>query len=235
MKTLQAAQFFSEAEKEKIREAVASVEKSTAGEIATMVVDRSDSYREADILGAVLLAGFLALIIEVLLEYYVVTGGSAVWSGTNQENLQMVLYGISIWAYIPMAFLLFFPSRLLFRKFPALKLPLIGKKRIEEAVRERAVRAFYEKALYKTRDETGVLIFISLLERKVWILGDRGIDRKIPHTYWQTLVGEITAGLSEAHACEALCAVIRKIGEELARLFPGKSDDYNELSDEILH
>ena len=96
------------------------------------------------------------------------------------------------------------------------------------------MRAFYEKGLYRTRHETGILVFISIFERKVWILGDRGINARIPAESWQQLVQSLTAGIREGHACEALCSVIARCGEELARHFPRESDDRNELQDEIL-
>ena len=56
---------------------------------------------------------------------------------------------------------------------------LLGTERKEHAVRERAQQAFFEKGLYKTKENTGVLFFLSLLERKVWILADKGIYQKI--------------------------------------------------------
>jgi len=232
---MRAEHFFTDAEKEKIRIAVENVEASTSGEIATMVVDRSDSYREAEILGAVLTAGLIALIIEVLLEYIIVTSSLRGWSDISHQSAQIFLHGISVWTYIPMVFLLFFPSRYLYRKFPTLKLPLVGRRRVEEAVRERAVRAFFEKELYRTREETGVLIFISILEHKVWILGDRGIDRKIPVTLWREFAHELSIGLHENRACETLCDIIGKMGRELAQYFPRRADDANELSDKLIH
>lgn len=235
MKVKHAGHFFNEEEKEKISAAVKAAEANTSGEIASMVVDRSDSYREAETLGAILLAGLLAFLVEVILEALTISAGNYEWSGNSHLGTEFLLHGVSIWTFIPLTFLFFLPTRYLFRKYPALKLPLVGRKRIDEAVRERAVQAFYEKGLYKTRDETGILIFISLLERKVWILGDRGIDRKISHTAWKELVRELSLGIREKRACESLCSVISKIGAELARHFPQKVDDVNELSDEVLN
>ncbi len=235
MKVERAGDFFSEEEKIKINNAVKAAESNTSGEIATMVVAASDSYREAETLGAILTAGLLSFVVEVLLEYYAVSMGNNDWNRLNFSSTEFFLYGGSIWTFIPMVFVLFLPVRHLFRSYPALKLPFAGKKRIEEAVRERAVRAFYEKRLYKTRDETGILIFISLLERKVWILGDRGVDNKLSHSAWQELVKKLTRGIREGKACEALCNVIFLMGIELERHFPRRSDDVNELSDELLH
>ncbi|MFZ3253058.1 MAG: TPM domain-containing protein [Syntrophales bacterium] len=210
MKKLKAHTFFSEDENERIRQAVGQAETDTSGEIATMVVDYSDSYREAEILGALSLSGLLGLI------------------------LALAIHHVTIWSYIPLVILFFIPARYLFRRFPHLKLPFVGKRRVLEAVRERAVRAFFEKGLYKTRDETGILIFISILERKVWILGDKGIDAKIAPQFWRSLADELSAGLRQNRACEALCTVIEKCGKTLKEHFPRRGDDVNELEDELI-
>jgi len=210
MKSVKAKDFFSGADREKIREAVASAEAGTSGEIATMVVDHSDSYREAEVLGAVLVAGLVALIVCVMIHH------------------------VTVWSYIPVVLLGFFPARYLLRSFPRLKIPFIGKRRLVHAVRDRAVRAFFEKGLYRTREESGILIFISLLERKVWILGDRGINTKIPPHDWHDLVQELSTGMREGRACGTLCAVIGRCGEKMAVHFPRKADDVNELPDDVL-
>lgn len=210
MKNYKAHTFFSDEEKERIRQAVVAAESRTTGEIATMVLDHSDRYHEAEVLGGVLVAGLAALIIAT--------------------GVQLV----TIWAYIPMVCILYIPSRLLFIRVPRLKLPFINKLRMMHAVRERAVRAFYEKRLYKTREENGILIFISILERKVWILGDRSVDRKIPHAAWQIHAREISTGIREGRGCEALCTVIGKYGLVLAEHFPRKEDDTNELPDDLV-
>ena len=205
-----AEEFFTPEERERVRAAVAKAEGSTSGEIVTMAVDASDSYREAEILGAVLLSGLLSVIIAVAIHH------------------------VTIWSYIPLVMLFYFPSWYLFRHVQRLKLPFAGRRRVAEAVRERAVRAFYEKGLYRTREETGILIFMSLLERKVWILGDRGINERIDSRFWQDLAAQLARGLREESACEALCTVVAGCGAELARHFPRRADDLNELRDEML-
>ena len=205
-----AADFFTADERELIRQAVNDAESSTSGEIATMVVDESDPYRDAIALGGILSAGLLAMVLAIALRH------------------------ITIWFYIPAVFILFFPCRALFVRVPKLRLPLIGRERITLAVRERAVRAFYEKGLHRTREATGILIFISLLEHKVWILGDRGIDSRIPPDSWQDLARELSAGLREGRSCEALCVVVGKCGAALKEHFPRSLDDVNELSDYVM-
>lgn len=205
-----AEDFFSAAEKEAIRGAVAEAERHSSGEIATMVVWESDRYREAETLGALLLAALIALVVAVATHH------------------------VTIWSYIPLALLLFLPCLYLFRRVPRLKLPFVGPKRLLEAVGERALVAFYQQGLYRTRDETGILIFISLLEHKVWILGDRGINEKIPPGYWKSLADQVAAGIRSGHAADSLCRVVAECGTKLAQHFPRRADDSNELPDEII-
>ena len=202
--------FFSAVEKDSIRRAVADAEALSSGEIATMVVWESERYREAEQLGALLVAGLVGVILAVVLRH------------------------VTIWTYIPLVCVLYLPLLVLFRHYPRLKLSFVGRRRQAEAVHDRALRAFYEQGLYRTREETGVLIFISTLERKVCILGDRGINERIAAGSWQALADELAAGIRAGRGAAALCRVIAGCGSELARHFPRRADDRNELTDEVL-
>lgn len=202
--------FFSETEKQQISALIKKAERETSGEIAVMVVDGSDSYREAEILGALLLSAFIALVVAVSLHH------------------------VTIWSYIPAVAVFWYPAFYLMRFFPGFKLALTGKKRLEEAVSERAIRAFFEKKLYRTREETGILVFISILEHKVWILGDRGINQRIDPQFWLTLTGELAGKIREGQAFEGLCSVIEKLGRVLGEHFPQAAADTNELPDEVI-
>ncbi len=202
--------FFSNTEKQQIQEAVADVESRTVGEIAVMVIDESSRYREAEILGGVFLGSIIALILTIL------------------------FFHESIWWYVPLSFVLFFPSWFLFRKTGPLKMYCIGTERKERAVKERALQAFYEKGLYKTRQNTGVLYFISILERKVWVLADRGINEKVNQATLDKFANQIAQGIMEGRACAALIEAIKEAGELLAWHYPMQPGDINELSDEII-
>jgi putative membrane protein len=201
---------FSDSEREEIRRAVEEAEATTSGEIVALVVPESDRYREAEVLGGILLSGLLALIVGILLHH------------------------ITVWFFVPVVFIFYFPCRLLFIKVPWLKRSLLTRPRLESAVRERCVHAFFEKGLHRTRDETGVLIFISLLERKVWIIGDRGINERIAPETWHELARELTNGIKEGQACATLVGVIGRCGKILTVHFPRKVDDINELPDEVI-
>jgi putative membrane protein len=209
MKTT-AKSFFSRDEREKIRQAVETAEKKTMGEIAVMLVDESDRYREAELLGAFFLSGLVAFALSLVLRY------------------------LTVWFYIPVAVVLFVPFFFVFRRIPALKLPFLGEARVDQAVRQRAVLGFYEKGVHRTEERTGILIFISLLEREVWFLGDEGINSKIQPETWTSLAEELARGIKEGRAVDALRTSIEKCGAELARHFPGRAGQKNELCDDVI-
>jgi len=205
-----ADRFFTPEEKERLKTTIQEVESQTIGEIVVMVVDRSDHYIEAEILGGVLLGSLLSLIVTLL------------------------YFHSSIWSYVPLSFLFFFPCRLLFKRVETLKKLLIGSRRKEEAVKLRAERVFYEKGLYKTKKNTGVLFFLSLLERKIWILADKGIYEKMDQQALNRFADEVSRGIRENRACEALSQAIRGIGALLSRHFPITPDDTDELPDDVM-
>ena len=202
--------FFTAEEKERLKAITHEVESKTIGEIVIMVVDHSDHYIEAEILGSVLLGSLLSLILTVL------------------------FFHSSIWSYIPLSFLFFFPCWLLFIKVEVLKKPFIGTRRKEEAVRLRAERAFFERGLYKTKKNTGVLFFLSLLEKKVWVLADKGIYEKMDQETLNRFANEVSSGIREGRACEALSQAIREIGGLLSQHFPITSNDTDELPNEVV-
>ena len=207
---LKSKKFFTEEERTRIREAAKSVESRTIGEIAVMVVDSSDRYIEAEVIGGMLVGSLLSLIVSIL------------------------FFHASLWAYIPLSLLFFFPAWIFFKKVPAARMMFMGVKRREETVRERAVRAFYEKGLYKTRKNTGVLFFLSLLEHKVWVLADRGIYEKIDQETLNRFAKNVSQGVRDGRACDALCQAIKEAGELLARHFPITPGDTDELSNEVM-
>ncbi len=202
--------FFSEEERKRIKETTREVECCTIGEVVVMVVDRSDEYRDGEVMGGVAVASLLSLAI---------TG---------------FFFNASMWFFIPLAFSFFFPFRIVFRKFHPLRTAFLGAGRKEHAVRHRAISAFHEKGLSRTKEHTGVLFFISLLERKVWVLADKGIHRKIGQETLNKFAAEVSKGIAKGRACDALCKAIKESGELLAKHFPKTKDDRDELPDDVI-
>lgn len=190
-----------------IREAVNRAESRTSGEIAPMLVADSDDYREAAVQAALVIAAFLSLAVS------------------------LIVNDTSVWFFIPLTFILYIPLLALVRRLPALKLAFTPAARVREIVHRRALRAFFERGLHRTREENGILIFISLLEHKVWILGDRGINAVIPPERWTSLATALVSGIREGRMAEALVATITEAGDILQDHFPSRKDDSNELPD----
>jgi putative membrane protein len=207
---MKADTLFSSEEKKRIEETIDSIESRTIGEIAVMVVDSSDRYREAEVLGGIFLGNLSALLVSFL------------WLDA------------AMWAYIICSFLFFFPSRHLVEKISVLQTGFIGERRKETTVMQRAIRAFYEKELYKTKENTGVLFFISLFERKVWVLADRGIYEKIDQETLNKCANIVSEGVKEGRACDALCTAISEAGTLLEKHFPIVPGDTNELPDRVI-
>jgi putative membrane protein len=130
---------------------------------------------------------------------------------------------------------LFFPAWFLFKRSHALKIHCIGHKRKEKAVKERALKAFYEKGLYKTKHNTGVLFFISLLERKIWVLADKGIHEKIKQVTLNKFARHVSQGIEKGRAADALIETIGEAAGLLAQYFPCESGDINELPDGVMY
>ena len=202
--------FFTEADKERLRAVVHDVESRTIGEVVVMVVDTSDDYPEAEIIGGIFLSSFVSLILTFL------------------------LFHASIFWFVPISLVLFFPSKLLLRSLPYLKKPFLGADRKEKAVRTRASVAFYEHGLNKTRQNTGVLFFLSLFERKIHILADHGIYSKIGQETLDRYAKNVAEGIKKDLACNALCQAIQDTGKLLSTHFPTFAGDTNELPDAVI-
>jgi putative membrane protein len=207
---LRAEHFFTKEEKERIKNATKEAETRSIGEVVVMVVDRSDDYFDGEVIGGVVGGSLLSLAITAL------------------------FFNASMWFFIPLAFVFFFPFRIIFKKYHPLRTAFLGVKRREHAVRHRAIRAFHEKGLTRTKEQTGVLFFISLLERKVWVLADKGIHRKIGQDTLNAFAAKVSQGIAEGNACDALCETIKEAGELLAQHFPKTIDDTDELTDDVM-
>ncbi len=210
MPKLNAKNFFTDDEKRRIEAAVQEAEQRTSGEIVPMVVDESYDYPRAEILGG----GLFALAAAVFLSW--AAGGS------------------SVWVFLPLFGVFYLLFKQVIRLTPDLKRRLIQPAEIAAEVEEKALVSFVEQGLHHTRDETGILILISLFEHRVHVLADRGINDLVPRRAWDEIVGTVTTGIKDGHACDALCAAIRHCGDLLEERFPVKKDDTDELPNLIL-
>ena len=105
--------------------------------------------------------------------------------------------------------------------------------RLRGGMMDRARKVFEKLGMTKTRLRNGVLIYFSLKGRAFAILGDQGIHGKVGDNFWKEIVSAMQEPFSRDDFAGGLEAGIQKIGERLARYFPRRARDVNELPDEI--
>ncbi|MFC1889914.1 TPM domain-containing protein [Thermodesulfobacteriota bacterium] len=206
---MKAEHFFTKDEAGRIEKAVRSAETRTIGEIVPMIVAESDDYTEIQYAGGLVIA-----------------------------VAAFILLALTCWPASPFIILLtelvgFVAGFALFG-LPALTRFVLSRAVIDENIRDRASRAFYEHGLNRTREETGVLIMISLLEHRVQVLADRGINEKVEPGTWDEIVSMIIRGIKEGKTCDAFCRAIEQCGDLLSEHFPIRPDDINELDNRLI-
>ena len=100
-------------------------------------------------------------------------------------------------------------------------------------VLDRAVEIFYQLEMNKTELDNGVLIFLSLNDKKMAIIGGKGIDEVVHEDFWDSTKNKMIEHFKKDEFTEGLVAGITEAGTQLKKHFPYQEDDVNELSDEI--
>lgn len=98
---------------------------------------------------------------------------------------------------------------------------------------ELALAEFKNLGMDKTRDRTGVLLYILLDEHKFQVLADEGINAKVEKKVWDEIANQMAEKFKNGEYLTGVVTTVMRIGEILAGWFPRKSDDTNELSNEV--
>lgn len=190
---------------QKVTEAVARIEERSDAEIVVVVARASGSYADVDLMFGLLL-GMLAL--------------------------ALVLYGP--WIFRPDFLLLevaliVLAGRWLSRRSSGIRRLLTSSARRRKQVEAGAKIAFLDHAVHATRGRTGVLLYLSQLERLGCVLTDHGIDGRVPRSVWT----ELKLGLERGGALEALEEALHDGLELLAQRLPEHLPSTGENPDEI--
>jgi putative membrane protein len=195
-------------DRQRIEAAIGGVEKHTAAEIVVAEIARSDSYLDVRIA----VSGLFALGASAGVHIY-----SPLASVGELFGLELVLFALGFALLsMPAVLRLFLPSA-----------------RTETAVGRAAELSFLEHAVFATRERTGVLILLSGLERKVTILGDRGIHTRVANAGWDAHVATIVKAIRAGKTGDGVCQVVEALGATLAETAPVRSDDTDELSNKV--
>lgn len=192
-----------------IAESIATAEKKTSGEFVAVLAQESDHY----LFFTALWAAISALIVP----------GVVLALGATLSLL--VIYGIQLGVFIVVGTLLLWTP---------LKVRLVPKSlRRAHAIRA-AQEQFYLLGIHRTREHSGVMLYVSAAERHVQIIADEGIHASVGETRWheivQLFIGEVKAG----SIARAFATAINAIADEMASHYPRRDDDANELPNELV-
>lgn len=199
----------SSSDKEFIKNTIRETELKTSGEIVPVVLSKSDFYPAAHFRISLFFAFLSSLVAYSLYDF----------------DDPIVL----IWIQIPGMILGY-----LLGYIPFLKRLASTESEMNEEVYQRAVEVFHTTNVSKTKDRTGIMIFVSLLERRVEVMADIGIDSVVSDDYWDKLVSELVVKIKSGKVIEGIAGAIEICGEDLIENFPIKADDQNEITDELI-
>lgn len=185
---------------------VAEIEKHTDAELVIVVRARSGHYAHADYLAGALLA-FLGLLLLLF------------------APVDFHQYWVAIDVVLLFALGVFLSA-----KTDAIRRLLTTKKSRERAARTGAAAMFYEAGIANTNAEMGVLVYVSLFERRLELIADRGVLKAVPALEWNECVFELHQAGSRAEL-EGLLRALRLLGALLAAYLPATGENPNELPD----
>jgi uncharacterized membrane protein len=105
--------------------------------------------------------------------------------------------------------------------------------KLQGDVLDRAAWLFKKLGMHKTAERNGVLFYLAVTDKKFAIIGDAGINAKVPDGFWDDISVLLTKNFKEGNFTEGLSEGILLAGKHLKIHFPHRKDDVNELPDEI--
>ncbi len=198
-------------ELDQLEAAVQAAEAGSDGELVTVIAEHSDD--DDGTYDCLLIAAVAALILPALLVLF--SEGSAG----------------SIYAFQMMVFFAVF-AILQFR--PALRYRLIPQSTLQDRVRRHAIVHFHDNALHRAPNRLGVVIFVSLAERRVEILADCGFDNTVSATTWRNAVNALVSRVQRGELHQGLCETVRACSIAMAQAAPATQVSQNVLPDRLV-
>jgi putative membrane protein len=218
-----------EAERLKVREAIAAAEKQTIGEIFAVVAREADDYRLIPLLWATLVALVVPLpLLFVSVPADWLAGAAGDWGGANAADVPLpagLIFLIQVVVFIVLAIVLLLPG------IKPLVIPESVKRGRAHAL---ASEQFLAHGLHTTEARTGVLIFVSLFERYAEIVADAGIAAKVEQAVWDESLAQLLAEIRAGRLADGLVGAIGRAGTVLAVHFPPRPRDRNELPNDLV-
>ena len=220
--------YLTEADHAQISAAVAKAELQSAGEIVTILADRSDGYTDVALTWCAGVALLALAALSLFPEFYM---GLYDWALADwgHEWTPRAIVGLAAGFAT-----LKFAGAYLLQLWTPLKFAVIPGPVKTARVHERAVRAFRIGAEQRTVGRTGVLIYLSMREHRAEIVADQAIATKVDPEVWGEAMQAMLGHVREGRVADGMCAAVLKVGAIVAPHFPRADDDINELPDRLI-
>ncbi len=220
--------YVSETEHAKVSAAVAAAEANSAGEIVTVLAERSDGYSDIQLAWSILIAT-LALTVLALFPDFYLAKVEWVLGQWNIEWTPRELFSLAVVVVVAK-----FIGMWLIQLWQPLKFFLVPGPVKHTRVRDAAVRHFKVGAERRTHGRTGVLIYLSMREHRAEIVADEAIARLVSAEAWGEAMADMLEHIRHDRIADGLVAGISDVGAVLAQHFPRAEDDQNELPDRLI-
>jgi putative membrane protein len=219
---------FSDEDRRRVTEAVARAEALSDGEIVTVVAERSDAYHDVALHWALLAMLLVPAAFAAAPEgWFDWMGGLLLgWNGELTRPLLMLLLAVKLAAvFLLVRFAL---------AWTPLRMALTPGATKSRRVARRALVLFRVAAEKKTHGRTGVLLYLSLQERRAEIVADQAIHSKVAEDVWGEAMALLVEHVRDGRPGEGMALAVEKIGAVLAATLPKTLGDPNQLPDRLL-
>ncbi len=220
--------YLSATDRDRVAEAVRQAETGSAGEIVTIIADRSDTYHDAALVwsafAALLALGFLA----AFSDFYLGMWDRLLGKWQNEWTSRQVLELAGVIAALK------FAGTWLILLWRPLRLWLVPRHIRNARVRARAITCFKVGAERRTHGRTGVLIYLSMAEHRAEIVADEAISASVSPEVWGHAMASMIVEMKQGRMAEGMIAAVTEVGAVLAEHFPRHANDVNELPDRLI-
>jgi putative membrane protein len=217
-----------EADAQKVSTAIAAAEAKSNGEIVAVATPISDPYHDVALHWALIplfaVLAWAAWRPTALVWWYDFLFGG--WS--PDPTLSQLFTLLMVFAALK------FTVWLLILKWMPLRLALTPPATKHRRVRRRAISIFKAAAEKRTAGRTGILIYLSMAERRAEIVADEAILKVTDDHTWGEAMAALIANVREGRPGDGIVAAIERVGVVLAEHFPRSSDDINEIPDKLI-
>ena len=208
-------QRLSQQDRDAVTAAVAKAEQESDGEIVTIVALRSDAYHDVALHYAVLAMLIVPAKLALLPKAWIDRAATLLlgWNGEFDRRALIVLFVL-----LTLAFLI---VRLILAYMP-LRMALTSGRTRTRRVHRRAVSTSAPAARAERGAATGILIYLSLLERRAEIVADKAIADQVEPEIWGEAMAILVDGVKAGEPGQGMANAVEKVGEVLKRILPPK-------------